>query len=129
MIEYCKTLLDSMPTSSKKKGASTWTKRMADLHEDWTRARSDIFNWVVSDENLHSNKCSFCGGNDANVRCHQCGLSFYLCNMCDERVHSLNPFHDREMWNGRYFEVISPMETCDGNRKTESGMSYCKMDK
>ncbi|CAB4009190.1 Hypothetical predicted protein, partial [Paramuricea clavata] len=119
LITHCKTLLESM--GSTEYVESNWTKRMTDMQEDWTKGWSFIFNWVVSDENHHSDKCSFCFGSDANVRCHQCGLSFYMCNICDERLHSSNPFHDREIWNGRFFEAVAPMEKFDGYRKTGSG--------
>lgn len=74
LITHYKTLLESM--GSTEYVESNWTKRMTDMQEDWTKGRSSIFNWVVSDENHHSDKCSFCFGSDANVRCHQCGLSF-----------------------------------------------------
>ncbi len=91
------------------------------MQEDWTKARSSIFDWVVSDENHHSEKCLFCLGGDANIKCHHCGLSFYLSNVCDDRIHSSNPFHDQEIWNGHFFEAVSPMEEVDGNKKIGSG--------
>ncbi len=97
LIVHCKSLLESIPDA--KHAESNWTKRMTCMQEDWTKARSSIFDWVVSDEDRHSEKCSFCLGGDANIRCHHCGLSFYLCNACDDKIHSSNPFHDREIWN------------------------------
>ena len=120
LISHCKTLMESM--GSTENVESNWTKRMTIMQEDWTKGRSSIFKWVVSDENHHSDQCSFCFANEANVRCHQCGLSFYMCNTCDERLHSSNPFHDREIWNERFFEAIAPAEKFDNFRKTESGM-------
>ena len=122
-INNCKTLLDSLSNTKK---VITWSERMTNLQEDWTKARSTIFDCIISTEHLPSKKCSFCLEGDACVRCHQCGLSFTLCEVCDERIHSCSAFHDRELWNGKYFEPASPMEKLDKLTctKVQSGTVY-----
>ena len=86
--------------------SQTGKKRMTVMQEDWTKSRSNIINWIVSGESQHSDKCSVCLESGASVRCHECGLSFYLCSACDEKVHSLNPFHDRQAWNGLFMKQL-----------------------
>lgn len=97
-INKCKTLLDSLQSTKK---VVTWDDRITVLHEDWAKARGTIFSCVISAENITSEKCSFCLVEDAQGRCHQCGISFLLCEVCDERIHSCAVFHDREIWNGQ----------------------------
>jgi len=36
-----------------------------------------------------------------------------LCSVCDGKVHSDLPLHDREVWTGSYFTPIPPTVTID----------------
>lgn len=118
MITYCESLLSSTkPTRSHVK----WKERMIAAKEKWTHSRESIFDVVVSQEGFPVEQCKFCEKRKPFVRCHQCGLSFYQCEICDEEIHSNNPFHDREVWNGNFFEAVSPMEKSDGQGNIING--------
>jgi len=51
-------------------------------------------------------------GNNAFIHCSQC-MSSLLCTLCDEKVHSQSPLHDREAWNGTHFTPLPPTVTID----------------
>ena len=49
-----------------------------------------------------------CGDENPRIRCHQCGASQYMCQVCDSVVHKHQPLHDREIWSGGIFKAVSP---------------------
>ncbi|KAJ3551391.1 hypothetical protein NM688_g4727 [Phlebia brevispora] len=51
-------------------------------------------------------KCERCPGrpHEAIVRCKDCAGGPLYCRTCCLIAHNMNPFHNVEHWNGRYFE-------------------------
>ena len=50
-----------------------------------------------------------CGDDESpQIRCHLCGASQYMCNICDVVAHKHQPLHDREVWYDGIFRAIPP---------------------
>ena len=51
------------------------------------------------------------------VRCMDCGPCFFVCSKCDINTHKSHPRHDREFWNGEFFQSLLPTEAIDSQGK------------
>ena len=89
--------------------ASEWQNRQEDINTCWESCRSFMMqriveaNAVMDKEKLFD--CFVCQKTKATVRCVDCMGSF-LCNECDNIVHSVNPLHDRQTWRDGYYQFL-----------------------
>ena len=61
-----------------------------------------------------------CGDENPRIRCHQCGASQYMCQICDSCVHKHQPLHDREIWCDGIFKAVPPTIVCGSSFDAES---------
>ena len=59
------------------------------------------------------------------VRCLDCGPGVLFCSECDMQAHDQNPIHDREAWNGNFFNPVLPTEGFDSQGKLVSVGKWC----
>ncbi|XP_064390969.1 uncharacterized protein LOC135338816 isoform X2 [Halichondria panicea] len=89
---------------------SDWRKRMDTREENWEAFRSKLFEEVVMYSSMPADSaCFMCGDESPQIRCHQCGASQYMCNICDVVAHKHQPLHDREVW---YDGILSTQRVC-----------------
>ena len=60
--------------------------------------------------------CHKCHQKKVVIRCIECAYK-RLCYLCDNELHTLFPFHDREAYANRYMKPISPTITIDSDGK------------
>ena len=88
---------------------------MLNLSSNWDNTRKLLLEAVLSSESLPlPDHCRTCFENKVRVRCNECPNKFF-CPSCDEKVHSLLPFHNRGGYVNGYFEAIPPTTTVDEN--------------
>ena len=63
-----------------------------------------------------------CGDESPQIRCHQCGASQYMCNICDVVAHKHQPLHDREVWYDGIFRAIPPTTEADSTLLSTQSM-------
>ena len=104
--------VDELLLDWKGKKSKSWSSRMDLLNAKWEDHRSDIMEYVLTYAGYHAEKCSRCMsvGNDALIRCHQCGPG------------NLLPLHDREIFDDGYYRPVPPSESIfqDGSAKPVS---------
>ena len=98
---------------------TTWQTRQTRLETNWEGFRKPLFNDALSKEALPpSVKCSMCSSDlQQCVRCMDCGPCFFVCSKCDINTHNSHPRHDREFWNGEFFQSLLPTEAIDSQGK------------
>lgn len=86
---------------------------MVNLSTNWDNIRKLLLEAVLSCEGLPSpNRCHMCLEGKVRIRCHDCSKKFF-CPSCDQDVHSLLPFHDRDGYVNGFFQAIPPTVTID----------------
>lgn len=86
---------------------------MVNLSTNWDNIRKLLLEAVLSCEGLPSpNHCHMCLEGKVRIRCHDCPKKFF-CPSCDQDVHSLLPFHDRDGYVNGFFQAIPPTVTID----------------
>ena len=111
-------LLDECSSYTKKPTplAKDWSSRMEDLGKSWAKKRPEILEALLEMESLSpSSLCLQCKVDQACIRCYQCGLKEVICSRCDEKVHSRNPFHDRDIYHEGFFKPVAPSVSVDGD--------------
>ena len=107
-LARCDELLSSFNVSSQ-----SWETRMVNLSTNWDNIRKLLLEAVLSCEGLPSpNPCHMCLEGKVRIRCHDCPKKFF-CPSCDQDVHSLLPFHDRDGYVNEFFQAIPPTVTID----------------
>lgn len=107
-LARCDKLLSSFDASSQ-----SWEIRMVNLSTNWDNIRKLLLEAVLSCEGLPlPNRCHMCLEGKVCIRCHDCPKKFF-CPSCDQDVHSLLPFHDRDGYVNGFFQAILPTVTID----------------
>ena len=88
---------------------------MTNLSSNWDSARKLLMEAVLSCESLPSpEQCQACLSGNVLIRCHDCPKKFF-CPSCDNKIHALLPFHNRDGYVNGFFEAIPPTVTVDEN--------------
>ena len=95
-----------------------WAERTTVLNESWAESRACLWetilkaNFAVKEDTL----CMKCFEEPAVIRCNECFTAKYLCGYCDQKVHELLPFHDRDAVVKGHYEPIPPTlsRNCSG---------------
>ncbi|XP_048583129.1 uncharacterized protein LOC5504014 isoform X3 [Nematostella vectensis] len=95
IIKDTEEILESWKQERLKKA---WSKRMQAVNISWETSRKLLF--------------SVCHGKNSIIRCQDCVHNF-LCQSCDDFVHTTSPLHDREAILGGYYRSILPTEYID----------------
>eukprot|EP00794_Sanderia_malayensis_P008577 gene8577-9493_t len=87
-------------------------QRMHVLSQNWSSARSYVFSCEIFKNSIPKpdSRCKDCGKR-LQTNCISCRK--ILCVVCDKKLHSEFPFHDRKIWKSGYFESISNRQTLD----------------
>ncbi|KAG1797835.1 uncharacterized protein HD556DRAFT_1220926, partial [Suillus plorans] len=48
--------------------------------------------------------CEDCGGEEGFIRCLSCSGEHSWCSSCAVRAHQHNPFHNLQLWNGKFYQ-------------------------
>ena len=86
---------------------------MKALDEKWEQKREEIFMSVLSGQARFDGMCLSCSRHPAAIKCEGCPDRKHLCYICDNLVHSRNPFHDREIWDSNCYVPIQTNECLD----------------
>lgn len=90
-----------------------WSKRMESVNANWEASRKHLFEQMLKYSAPKIQKCSMCNSQNAIFRCLQCVNFIHICGSCDEKIHSLNPFHDREVVFNGFYQKIKPTVSVD----------------
>lgn len=102
---------------ASKSPKQNWGQRTAILNEIWESVRALLMNAVVSGYAVDETRCMKCLEHIAEVRCYDCHTYTRLCGHCDQLVHEMQPFHDRDGSTGGFFKPIPPTVSLDSNGK------------
>ena len=108
MMKATDLLSSEKDTVSKK--TQRWEERTAMLNESWAESRASLYetllkvNLAVKEET----KCMKCLEEPAVLRCNECSGTKYLCGSCDQNLHELLPFHDRDAVINGHYQPIPP---------------------
>ena len=102
---------------ASKSPKQNWGQRTAILNENWESVRALLMNAVVSGYALDETQCMKCLEHIAEVRCYDCHTYTRLCGHCDQLVHEMQPFHDRDGSTGGFFKPIPPTVSLDSYGK------------
>ncbi|XP_048583128.1 uncharacterized protein LOC5504014 isoform X2 [Nematostella vectensis] len=94
IIKDTEEILESWKQERLKKA---WSKRMQAVNISWETSRKLLF--------------SVCHGKNSIIRCQDCVHNF-LCQSCDDFVHTTSPLHDREAILGRFDSSIVSHYAC-----------------
>jgi len=85
----------------------TWQERRVAVIDSWSNLRSEMFCTLLKSHfALLKIQCTVCGCNPAVIRCQECANK-HLCSKCDNDIHQLMPFHDRDCVINGHYEAIS----------------------
>ena len=79
--------------------STSWVESCACLWETILKA-----NFAVKEDTL----CMKCREEPAVIRCNECFTAKYLCGSCDQKVHELLPYHNRDAVVNGHYEPIPP---------------------
>ena len=102
---------------ASKSPKQNWGQRTAILNENWESVRALLMNAVVSGYAVDETRCMKCLEHIAEVSCYDCHTYTRLCGHCDQLVHKMQPFHDRDGSTSDFFKPIPPTVSLDSNGK------------
>jgi hypothetical protein len=53
---------------------------------------------------IKDGQCEDCGGGDGFIRCLSCSGDHAWCPSCAIKAHQYHPFHNLQLWNGKFYE-------------------------
>ena len=53
---------------------------------------------------INNGQCEDCGGEGGFIRCLSCSGEHAWCPSCAVKAHQYNPFHNLQLWNGKFYE-------------------------
>lgn len=101
---------------ASKAPKQNWGQRSTILNESWVSLRETLMNTTVSGYAVNETSCMKCSEHVAVVRCYDCHIHTRLCGHCDQLIHEMQPFHDRDGLTGGFWKPIPPIVSldCDG---------------
>ena len=104
-----KDLLSSEEDSLVKK-SQRWEERITISNESWADSRAALYETLLkaSFAVKDANKCMKCFKETAVLRCNECSSTKYLCGSCDQNLHEVFPFHDRDAIVNGHYQPIPP---------------------
>ena len=92
------------------KKSQRWEERIAISNESWVDSPSALCETVLKTRFAVRNeaKCMKCLKETAVQRCHECSSTKYLCGSCDQNLHGVFPFHDRDAIVNGHYQPIPP---------------------
>ncbi|KAG1739749.1 hypothetical protein EDB19DRAFT_1895447 [Suillus lakei] len=53
---------------------------------------------------INNGQCEDCGGEGGFIRCLSCSGEHAWCPSCAVKAHQCNPFHNLQLWNGKFYK-------------------------
>ncbi|KAG1866919.1 hypothetical protein F4604DRAFT_1585294 [Suillus subluteus] len=79
-----------------------------DFLRDYLPWRTEYLSVLLDLEQLVNNgKCNDCGEGEGLIRCLSCSGTRAWCPSCVLKAHQHNPFHNLQLWNGRFYETTT----------------------
>ncbi|KAG0691507.1 hypothetical protein DFH29DRAFT_986263 [Suillus ampliporus] len=79
-----------------------------DFLRDYLPWRTQYLSVLLESEQLINNgKCKDCGGGEGLIWCLSCSGNHAWCPSCVVKAHQHNPFHNLQLWNGRFYETTT----------------------
>ncbi|KAG1845638.1 hypothetical protein F4604DRAFT_1688621 [Suillus subluteus] len=89
-------------------GMKRKTKAQNDFLQDYLPWRTEYLSVLLDLEQLVNNgKCNDCGEGEGLIRCLSCSGTRAWCPSCVLKAHQHNPFHNLQLWNGRFYETTT----------------------
>ncbi|KAG1743676.1 uncharacterized protein EDB91DRAFT_1081059 [Suillus paluster] len=89
-------------------GMKRKTKAQNDFLRDYLPWRTEYLSVLLDLEQLVNNgKCNDCGEGEGLIRCLSCSGTRAWCPSCVLKAHQHNPFHNLQLWNGRFYETTT----------------------
>ena len=99
--------------------------RMMNLSSSWDSSMKKLFEAVLAFKSLPSpNCCNFCFRGKVQVRCAESPVKF-MRSSCDENVHKVLLFHNRDAYVNRHFHAIPPTVVIDEKGNTQTTGKFC----
>ncbi|KAG0695343.1 hypothetical protein DFH29DRAFT_814295, partial [Suillus ampliporus] len=75
---------------------------------DYLPWRTEYLSVLLELEQLvNDGKCEDCGEGEGLIRCLSCSGTHAWCPSCVLKAHQHNPFHNLQLWNGRFYETTT----------------------
>jgi hypothetical protein len=56
------------------------------------------------EQQINDGQCEDCGGEEGLIRCLSCSGEHAWCPSCAIKAHQHNPFHNLQLWNGKFYQ-------------------------
>ncbi|KAG1759239.1 hypothetical protein EDD22DRAFT_981115 [Suillus occidentalis] len=56
------------------------------------------------EQQINNGQCEDCGGGEGLIRCLSCSGEHAWCSSCAVKAHQHNPFHNLQLWNGKFYQ-------------------------
>ncbi|KAK2561879.1 hypothetical protein P5673_015276 [Acropora cervicornis] len=101
--------LDQIQGDSVTKRTQNWAERANILNESWAESRAGLYKTMLKTFAVKVGMaCMQCLKEPAVIRCNECFTVTYLCGSCDQHLHELLPFHDRDAVVNECYQPIPP---------------------
>ena len=91
------------------KRTQNWAERANILNESWAESRAGLYKTMLKTFAVKVGMaCMQCLKEPAVIRCNECFTVTYLCGSCDQHLHELLPFHDRDAVVNECYQPIPP---------------------
>ncbi|XP_057304004.1 uncharacterized protein LOC130641282 [Hydractinia symbiolongicarpus] len=101
--------------STNRKAPITWAERASRFQTSFIAEREQLHKAFMLSQNPGHSSCTNCHEAECSVICMDCKQYKHLCIVCDEMLHSHQPFHDRIGYvNGEMVE-LKPIQSIDFN--------------
>ena len=104
---------DKLLNGWKEMKQDEWGKRVESVNTNWEASRKHLFEQMLRHFAPNIQKCFLCNSHNAIFRCLQCVNYIGICGSYDEKIHSSNPFHDREVFFNGFYQNIKPTVSVD----------------
>ncbi|KAG1724879.1 uncharacterized protein EDB91DRAFT_1062557, partial [Suillus paluster] len=79
-----------------------------DFLQDYLPWRTEYLSVLLELEQLvNDGKCKDCGEGEGLIQCLSCSGTHAWCPSCVVKAHQHNPFHNLQLWNGRFYETTT----------------------
>ena len=94
-----------------EKEKTVWTNRQNIAHAKWEGSRQLLTGAMLGKFYLDDVKCSNCHLQRAFINCIHCRTSGPICGDCDKELHRKEPFHNRQFWQGNFYQCLTPFQS------------------
>lgn len=100
----------SLEEDNLVKKSQRWEERLTISNESRADSQAALYETLLKASFAVKDaiKCMKCLEETAVLRCDECSSSKYLCGSCEQNLHEVFPFHDRDAVFDGHYQPIPP---------------------